>query len=80
MNFGTTNQSLPRVRTKNDLSSQPQSSVSKKEQYYVRRTKGNKVVQTIPFVKASRDDDARSCPHAEVYASGLHPNSPRILE
>ena len=56
--------------------------VLKKEQYYVRRTRrNNNVVQTIPFVRASRDDDTRSCPDTAVCPSGLHPNrSSRILE
>ena len=38
----------------------------------------NKVVQTIPFVNATRDDDARSCPDTTVHASSLQLNRSRM--
>ena len=39
----------------------------------MRRTKGN-VVQSIPFIDANRDDNARCCPGTAVHAFGAHLN------
>ena len=42
--------------------------------------KKSNVVQTIPFVDASRDDDTRSRPDTAVHVSGLYLNRSRIFE
>ena len=56
------------------LSSQTKCSVYGKTTVLIMRwTRGN-LVQSIPFVDANRDDDARSCPGTAVHTSGAHFN------
>ena len=74
MEFIATYQSSTFSWYQNDLSSKTKYNKYQNEQYISYGEQRGNVVQSIPFVDASRDNDARFCPGTTIHASGAHPN------